>query len=745
MTDSRSKPDPQSASPAGDGHEKQARRSSFSVPDGALGDLDHGARLRIRVGGLAAALAATLLLAFVGDGLRQPLIDLYQKVSPAPLASPRVKVVVIDAESLNAIGGWPWSRYALARLTEQIAERGAVAIGYDFLFVEPDRQAPADFAAAYPTELSAAAAAEVAALPSMDGIFARVIGRSPVVLARAGVDASSYDSAAGATRDQPAPLPPEVKFEGPTPDAIPYYPAAVANLALLDGAALGHGLANGPPDRDGIIRRVPLLGRPHGVLTPSLALDLVRVAEGVETITLEGTKDRLDAIRIGAHRVPVDPGGRIELRFAGRPHDEDGDRVEDYRTVPAADLFRQGIPADAFKDSIVLVGLTAAGTSDVVTTPRDPETYGVFVQAQAVDAILRSASLARPRWAAPLEWGIGLVLVLVSWFGVPRAAMTAVVVGATVEVVAAFAASWVAFMNNLVIDPYPMLIPGAASSAVLVTGLFVEGRRVQTRLRTALEDERLSAARISGELAAASEIQLGMLLPREELSRISPLVDVDAVLQPAKTVGGDLYDAFRFDDGRVCFLVGDVTGKGVPASLFMALSKALSRSLLMRPATPLDAAVREINAELSHDNRQAMAVSVLVGVLHPLDGRLDLCCAGHDNPVIVDPAGVAREVDLDGGPPLCVAETFPYPVETRALAPGETLFCFTDGLTEAQNPAGELFGRARAQAAMAQAAATGDVSAAVDSLVAQVRAFEAGGEPSDDLTILAVRRRQPTP
>jgi CHASE2 domain-containing sensor protein len=713
MTDSRSKSDP-------------------------IGELDRNARRRVRIGGLVAALVGALAVALIGPALRQPLVDLYQKVSPPPLASPRVKVVVIDADSLTAIGGWPWSRYALARLTEQIAARGAVAIGYDFLFVEPDRQAPAEFVAAYPNELSPAVAAEVAALPSMDAIFARVIGRSPVVLARAGVDASSYDSVAPSLRDRPPPLPPDITFQGPQPATIPRYPAAVTNLDILDGAALGHGLANGPADADGVIRRVPLLGRPHDVLTPGLALELVRVAEGVDTIRLEGDKAGLEAIRVGNRRVRVAPDGRIELRFAGRPRDADGDRVEDYRVVPAADLLRKGIPADAFKDSIVLVGLTAAGTADVVTTPRAGETYGVFVQAQAVDAILRGASLARPRWAAPLEWGIGLVFVLVSWIGVPRAAMAAVVTVAVVEVAAAFATSWIAFLNNVIIDPFPMLIPGAASSSVLVTALFVEGRRVQARLRTALEDERVSAARIAGELAAASEIQLGMLLPREELSRVSAEVDIDAVLQPAKTVGGDLYDAFPFDDGRVCFLVGDVTGKGVPASLFMALSKALSRSLLMRPATPLDAAIREINAELSRDNRQAMAVSVLVGVLHPWDGRLDLVCAGHDNPVIVDAQGNAREVDLDGGPPLCVAETFPYPVETHRLAPGEVLFAFTDGLTEAQDPDGQLFGRVRAQAAMAQAARAGGVSAAVDALVDHVRAYEAGGEPSDALTILAV-------
>ena len=387
------------------------------------------------------------------------------------------------------------------------------------------------------------------------------------------------------------------------------------------------------------------------------------------------------------------------------------------------------------------MGLTAAGTSDVVTTPRDTETYGVFVQAQAVDAILRSTALRRPLWAAPLEWGVGLALVLLAWVGVPRAAFAAVIGLAAVEIAAAIGGSWIAFQNNLLIDPFPMLAPGAATSTMMVALLFVEGRRVQARLRGALDNERLSAARISGELAAASEIQSGMLLPRAELARVSPHVEIDAVLQSAKTVGGDLYDAFTFSDGRVCFLVGDVTGKGVPASLFMALAKALSRSLLMRPNTSLQAAVCEINAELSRDNRQAMAVSLLVGVLHPDDGTLHLCSAGHENPLVVGADGEVREIRLDGGPPLCVDETFPYPDETHRLEAGQTLFFFTDGLTEAQSPDERLLEHGEMLAAVAEAARAATLTEAIDSLVAKVRAFEAGSEPSDDLTVLAVRRK----
>jgi len=302
--------------------------------------------------------------------------------------------------------------------------------------------------------------------------------------------------------------------------------------------------------------------------------------------------------------------------------------------------------------------------------------------------------------------------------------------------------SWLAFARSLLMfDPTPVLGPGAATSLTMITMLFVEGRRLQARLSADLETERLGAAKVAGELAAASDIQAGMLLPRATLARISQAVEVDAVLQPARTVGGDLYDAFAFDDGRVCFLVGDVTGKGVPASLFMALAKALSRSFLVRQNTSLLQAVTGINEELSRDNGQAMAVSLLVGVLDPRDGRLELCCAGHENPLVVAADGTVRELVLEGGPPLCVDETFPYPVEAHALGPGETLVILTDGITEAQDPAGDIFGHARTLAATAAAARSGDVAELIDGLVAAVRAFEAGAEPSDDVTVMAVRRR----
>jgi serine phosphatase RsbU (regulator of sigma subunit) len=706
----------------------------------SLVELDPGARLRVRAGGLLAALIVALLLAVAGGALRQPLFDLYQKILPPPAPSDRVVVVVIDARSIAQIGGWPWSRYTMARLTEQIAGRGASAVGFDFLFPEKDRQNPADFAGLY-YELSPATAADIRRQASMDDVFAQVIGHWPVVLARGGVERDSYDTL---DKDElglsAAPFPPEARFIGPQPRAIPSYPGALVNLDSLDGAAAGHGLANGPPDKDGTVRRVPLLGRVAGVLTPGLALDLVRTAEGQDTIRLQGDRHRLWAIQVGRHSVPVQAGGQLVLRFTARPP-KGGERQLAYPAVSALDVLGKGLAPDAFKGKIVLVGLAAAGTSDVVNAAHDGRTYGVFVQAQAVDAVLSGRGLQRPAWTVTTEAALGLAMVMISWFGVPRAPFLLVVTGALVEIGGAFAGSAWAFQHDVLLDPIPMLAPGAAASGITVAMLFVEGRRVQRRLREALEEERLAAAKISWELGMASQIQSGMLLPRKALARISPAAEIDAVVLPAREVGGDLYDAFLLDEGRLCFLIGDVTGKGVPASLYMALAKALGRSYLMRPDIGLDAAMAGINAELTRDNTEAMAVSLLVGVLHLADGQVELCCAGHENPVVVAADGLATELKLDGGLPLGVDESLPYPVEHYQLAAGETLVAFTDGLTEAQSPDGTLLGHGPALRVLGEAAGAATVAAMIDAVVARVRAFEAGGEPTDDLTVLALRRR----
>lgn len=664
---------------------------------------------RVWVPGLAMLLLAALVSALAGEAMRRPLFDLWQRAAPRDLSASRVRVVFIDAESIAEVGPWPWPRYHIARLTEQIAARGPKAIGFDMIFPEPDRVRPDIFARLYP-ELSASAASEVRGLPSMDQLYGRVIGAAPVVLGRAGTDDDGSD---------PRQLIVDAEIKGASPPSLAQHDRAIVNIPELEPWAVGHGLLNGQPDSDGKVRRVPMLLRLGGRPMPSLSLELARVALGREALAM--ARDR---VSVGDRRIAVDAGGDMLLRFGHFPPAQ---------VTSAVDILRQGFPADAFAGEIVLIGLSATGTPDIVSTPLEAEAYGTLVQAQAVDAILRDGWLSRPRWSAPLEWISGgvlslLVLLLAArrhWLFVPLGISIAIPIGC-----------WLAFdLFSLLIDPLRPISLAAATAAGVAGAMFVEARRERERLRDALIHERISAAATEGELQAARSIQLGMLPPRSDLATFDPRLDIDAMLEPAKSIGGDLYDVIRLDSDRVAFLVGDVTGKGVPAALFMALSKALAKSVVLREVPSLADAAFILNEELSRDNSESMNVTMLIGMLDLSTGKVVLMSAGHEDPLHIMLDGRIAIHKLDGGPPFCIVD-FPYPDEPMQLAPGEALVIISDGVSEAQNSDGALFGHERLLAALEGIpTASGMVEAIRDA----VRRFEDGTDPTDDLTVMAVR------
>ncbi len=177
-------------------------------------------------------------------------------------------------------------------------------------------------------------------------------------------------------------------------------------------------------------------------------------------------------------------------------------------------------------------------------------------------------------------------------------------------------ASWLAFSNAaLLLDPARPLLVGGGAVAGVAMGLFALARSDRERLREALVQERITTAETEGELQAARAIQLGMVPPRSRLRNLDPRVDLDALLEPAKSVGGDFYDAMKIGDDQIGFAVGDVTGKGVPAALFMAMSKALTSAALSRMATDPATMASAINTELLKDNSEAMSVAMLLGIL----------------------------------------------------------------------------------------------------------------------------------
>jgi len=245
-----------------------------------------------------------------------------------------------------------------------------------------------------------------------------------------------------------------------------------------------------------------------------------------------------------------------------------------------------------------------------------------------------------------------------------------------------------------------------------------------------------AALREPGKPALAAWREDGTVPPREALAKVDPRLDADALLEPARSVGGDLYDLASLDGERVGFLIGDVTGKGVPAALFMAMSKALTSFVLNSDNADLGAAVAKVNGEFLRGGAEILSVTMIIGIIDLRSGQVSLVCAGHEDPITRTKSGKAESHRFEGGPPLGLVE-YPYPIELLKLAPGDALVLVTDGITEALDATETLFGRENLLKEVASNA--GSAAEMCEGLRNAVRSFEGGIEPTDDLTVMVLR------
>lgn len=241
--------------------------------------------------------------------------------------------------------------------------------------------------------------------------------------------------------------------------------------------------------------------------------------------------------------------------------------------------------------------------------------------------------------------------------------------------------------------------------------------------------------RIESELMIARNIQMDML-PGPLATRTE--VDLEAVLLPAREVGGDLYDHFWLDDHRLAFTIGDVSGKGVAAALFMAMTKTLHKFLVLRSGDP-SAAVAALNGELSAENRAAMFVTLFSAVLDVHTGELRFCNAGHNPPLLLRRRGTVEPLDHVHGPAVGVFGEVPYG-ETNCIKfePGDALVLYTDGVTEALNEQDAFYGddRLRVLAGHLAGSSPGKI---VSELRKDLAIFTGSAPQSDDITLLVVR------
>lgn len=455
-------------------------------------------------GVLVAMLALRAWDPVVLQQVRWLVFDTYQRLAPRAYdPTLPVKIVDIDDQSLAHIGQWPWPRTYVADLLETLAAAGAAAIAFDVVFAEPDRSSPEQALKMWPATLEVLALRDsVAVLPSHDSILADTIEQAPVVTGfvltqgapgavaegfvqpreRSGQGADplvAWALAQGSLDDDATPkagrVPsPKATFATAGDDPalfVPDFTTAVTSLEVLEAVAIGNGALNSTPERDQVIRRVPLLLTLNGALYPSLAAEALRVAQGARTDVVKssgasgvwsfGERTGVSAVRIGEFEVPTDANGRLWVRFSEH---------EPARFIPAWKVLEEDFDPDSVAGQIVFVGTSAAGLHDIRATPLDASIPGVEIHAQAIEQILAGDFLHRPDFADGSELAYMLVLGLVM-IALLRTigAITSFVVGA-VATTLVVAGSWLSF------DSYGWLFdPVQPSLMVLLVFVTAEG------------------------------------------------------------------------------------------------------------------------------------------------------------------------------------------------------------------------------------------------------------------------------
>ncbi len=657
--------------------------------------------------------------------LRLAWFDACQQIFPRQIQSLPAVIIAIDETSLARKGQWPWPRTQLAALVERISTADPAAIGLDLIFPEPDRYSPSQLTNIFPGA-PADLAAIAARLPSSDKAFARSLRQAPAVLGLAGLDAPVPVSS------RTGKFTPALISGNPTSHTLRNYPYSLRSIPELDQAASGHAILSAEPEK-GIMRRVPLAASVQGQPYPALSIELLRVAAGEPAFRIRNDSQGAVSIGVGEVEIPVEQDGRFWIYFSPR---------NPARFVSAADILDGKFDQEWLKNKLVLVGVTGVGMLDDQATPIGQRMPGVEIHAQVLENVFDGQFLHPPRWANWIEALLLVIPGLTALFALtwtPRRAIAVFLLLLPVPT----AISLAAYRGGLLLidsaTPSTGLVIVFSASLAFALILANANRR---HLEKKLQAEREEAARLAGEMDAARRIQIGMLPESDNAFPGETRLHLKAFMQPAKMVGGDFYDFFMLDSNRLFFMIGDVSGKGLPASLFMAVSKTLCHSLAIRHEDNVRKMAQVFNAELSHENPEMLFVTGIIAVLDLRDGNMVFCNAGHDAPYLITPAtGTLLRLEAEGGgPPFSVMEDFPYDSAQINLKPGDILILFTDGITEAMNPAGELFGSTRLKNWLEKAATASQSPASLcKSLETVIRCFENKAGAADDKTLLILQ------
>jgi adenylate cyclase len=392
--------------------------------------------------------------------------DYFQLFEPRVKTMRPVTIVDIDEKSLAdpRLGQWPWPRTRIADMVAHLTKLGAVVIAFDAVFAEPDRLNP-DIAADTFRNLDEATREKLRALPSNDQIFADAIRQSRVVLGESGgPDLHPLDKNLPVTG---------LAMLGEEPQPFMYqFRGLLRNVEVLEQAAAGRGLFTIRPERDGIVRRVPMIMVAQGIIMPSLTFEMLRVASGSGTILIKADKAGIQSVGVRGFTIPTDANGQLWVHYARR---------DPSIYVSAVDVMDNRVPQDRIAGKLVVIGTSSVGLNDIKTTPVSPAMPGVEIHAQVLESALSGAVVWQPNYGIALEFLGALILGLIVIAFAPNLGPTTLVLVGGLFASALAGTAWFFYsQHKLLIDfTYPLM----STTAIYLTLIFASFVREQSQRR----------------------------------------------------------------------------------------------------------------------------------------------------------------------------------------------------------------------------------------------------------------------
>lgn len=607
----------------------------------------------------------------VFDEFEYSTLDFWYRSRPPIPVRDDIVIIEVGDDSIEKIGKWPFPRNYHALLTKALKSAGAKVIVFDIFFSE-DKEGDEAFAAAIKD-------AGNVYVPYVFELYPPKAGRTHVT-------ASKYA----------APL-----------------------IDVLAKEVKGSGFVNVEPDIDGKVRRIPPFIEYEGKIYPHLTFNVA-----------------LNNLGYGFEDIQILPGDRIivndELVV---PLCEDSSVLVNY-PAPWGRVFRhysyvdilQSYLADItgqkpivdlteLKDSVCFIGLTATASPDAHPSPMEPLYPGIGVHTSLYNSVMENIFLKRlNRW-----WNLLILVVmwLITGYVTARSPRRIAILSILLIMVAYLLAAMIFFWPvGIWIDVFYPLVTIAAIYVIVTLKKYL----------TEIQKREL----IEKELDIAKGIQRSFL-PRE-IPSVGGL-DVSAKMLTAKQVGGDLYDVVQLDDDRLGVMLGDVSGKGVPAALYMARVVSVFKTFV-RKGTAAEV-VKSINDNLVNEADSGLFVTMAYSVFDTKAKTMEFAIGGHNPTILIEPDGNVELLDVEEGIPLGMMESG-FSEDKREYKPGSIFVFYTDGVTEAMDPDEEMFGLDRLMD-LAGFLAGSTAQEVVDAILGAVTDFEGKDRQHDDITVMAIR------